>query len=157
MHKNYSQKPAEDWCGIRLHGTAGLPQDIINTFAAHGQVETCHYTSSQWNDIASLTIYLPSVYNIDEELAAVVPTKYCTPSFAIGVTDKVTNRRKYKYLHTTPTPTITPQEVSMAFKQANRANGDKPHDFDGHRGNIYVSWVTEQGKDDDTFLGLFRH
>eukprot|EP00957_Ditylum_brightwellii_P124265 9472503-Ditylum_brightwellii.AAC.1 len=56
----------------------------------------------------------------------------------------------------TPTPQITPAEASMAFHPTNCHLGDAPASFVGHRGKVYIAWVTEMDLEEDTFLGLYK-
>eukprot|EP00957_Ditylum_brightwellii_P048772 3700347-Ditylum_brightwellii.AAC.1 len=63
--------------------------------------------------------------------------------------------KKERKLHQISTPTVTPKEISMALPKTNHHLGDKPADFIRHRGRVYITWVTEIGKEDITLLSMF--
>eukprot|EP00957_Ditylum_brightwellii_P167751 12770484-Ditylum_brightwellii.AAC.1 len=109
---------------------------------------------------ASLTIYSSRVFTIDQDLAAVVPEKHRTKDFTIGTTVKPSSQpaqAKKLPLHKLATPVITPQEASMAFGAVDKCKGNSPATLVGHRGKVYVAWVTENSNMPDTLLGIFRH
>jgi hypothetical protein len=137
-----------------------LTHEEITKMASHELIETCHYSQSYTDNTASITVYSSRVFTIDQELAEIVPEQHRTKDFRIGTTLKPSSQHKHAKqlpLHKLPTPVITPQEASMAFGAVNKCKGDSPAVLIGHRGKVYVAWVTERSDRPDTLLGIFRH
>eukprot|EP00957_Ditylum_brightwellii_P013923 1050730-Ditylum_brightwellii.AAC.1 len=126
----------------------------------HNLIEACHNSQLYTDNTTSLTMYPSHVFTIDKDLAAVVPAKYHTKDFMIGMPVKPSSQptqAKKLPLHKLPTPFITPQEASMAFGAINKCKGNIPAALGGHRGNVYVTYVTEHTNTPDTLLGIFCH
>eukprot|EP00957_Ditylum_brightwellii_P118368 9027490-Ditylum_brightwellii.AAC.1 len=129
MHRAYCVKPTEEWRSISLHRvSAQLSHKTLESFANHPLGSGRRHPPQQQN----LRIHNRRSH-------------FLTPSIF----------QKKKPLHHISTPNITPHEASMAFEKTNKHKRDNPNDLIGHRGSVYIVWVTERHDTADTFLGIF--